>query len=208
MNEPVRITWLGHSCFRMEYRGWALVTDPYADGMVPGLPPLRTAAGAVYCSHEHDDHNARTCVRITRQAPPPDFAVEAEIDCPHDGSGGRLRGRSIARVFRFGALRVAHLGDLGVWPEPDVLRGAAACDALLLPVGGYYTIDAAAAAAAVRDLRPRVFVPMHYRGEDFGFPVLGTLDAFAAAFGEKTALAGPDFLLTAESPAGLVIPAR
>ena len=95
MNEPVRITWLGHSCFRMEYRGWALVTDPYADGMVPGLPPLRTAAGAVYCSHEHDDHNARTCVRITRQAPPPDFAVEAEIHPDRSVAGDAIIARDL-----------------------------------------------------------------------------------------------------------------
>lgn len=123
MNEPVSVTWLGHAAFRMEYRGWGLVTDPYADGMVPGLPPLRQSAGAVYCSHEHDDHNRRDYVRLTRQAPPPDFSV-SEAVCPHDSQGGALRGMNTVRLFSFGALRVAHMGDLGCIPGPgDPLPG-------------------------------------------------------------------------------------
>ena len=57
MNE-VKIQWLGHSCFCMEYREYSIVTDPYEDGYVPGLAPLCLSAGAVYCSHGHGDHSA------------------------------------------------------------------------------------------------------------------------------------------------------
>ena len=51
MNEKVSVTWLGHACFKLTYKGWSLIVDPYADGSVDGLPPLREAADAVYCSH-------------------------------------------------------------------------------------------------------------------------------------------------------------
>ena len=40
-------------------------------------------------------------------------------------------------------------------------------DAILIPVGGYYTIDAAQAKAVVDDLAPRVVIPMHYRSDHF-----------------------------------------
>ena len=65
MNE-VKIQWLGHSCFRMEYREYPIVIDPYEDGYVPGLAPLCTSAGAIYCSHGHGDHNAAACVKQIR----------------------------------------------------------------------------------------------------------------------------------------------
>ena len=74
MNE-VKIQWLGHSCFCMEYREYSIVTDPYEDGYVPGLAPLCLSAGAVYCSHGHGDHSAAACVKQTREKAPPDFSV-------------------------------------------------------------------------------------------------------------------------------------
>ena len=33
----MKITWLGHSCFKVESDGYSAVLDPYADGSVPGL---------------------------------------------------------------------------------------------------------------------------------------------------------------------------
>ena len=67
------------------------------------------------------------------------------------------------RVFHFGSLRVAHMGDVGCPPDDAVLRLVDGCDALLLPVGGYYTIDARQAADIAQSLRPRVTIPMHYK---------------------------------------------
>lgn len=31
------ITWLGHSCFKIEKDGFSVIIDPYKDGSVPGL---------------------------------------------------------------------------------------------------------------------------------------------------------------------------
>ena len=51
-------------------------------------------------------------------------------------------------------------------------------DAILIPVGGYYTIDAAQAKTVVDDLAPRIVIPMHYRSDHFGYPVIGRLEEF------------------------------
>ena len=48
----MKLKWLGHSCFCIEAEGYTAVFDPYQDGSVPGLAPLREiTADAVFCSH-------------------------------------------------------------------------------------------------------------------------------------------------------------
>ena len=50
----------------------------------------------------------------------------------------------------------------------------------MIPVGGFFTIDAAQAKKLVDQIQPRVTIPMHYRSENFGYDVLGTLEDFTA----------------------------
>lgn len=40
----MKITWIGHSCFKLEKNGNTLIIDPYSDGSVPGLKPVREKA--------------------------------------------------------------------------------------------------------------------------------------------------------------------
>ena len=78
---------------------------------------------------------------------------------------------------------------------------------MLIPIGGFFTIDAAEALEIVRQASPRAVVPMHYRTQEFGFGVLATPDAFIDSCGCRvTKLDGSAFELTADAPAGLVIP--
>lgn len=207
MSKSVHITWLGHSCFRMEYGGWSVVTDPFADGSVEGLGNVREKAGAVYCSHDHGDHNAADLVALTGEAAPADFTVST-VATAHDHHNGQKRGMNTVHIFSFGGLRVAHMGDLGHVPGEDALEKIRDCDLMLLPIGGFFTIDCAEALEVVRLANPRAVVPMHYRAENFGFGVLSTLEEFAAGFPEEdvTRLKGSGFTLTESSPRGLVIP--
>ena len=175
----VNIRWLGHACYEIKYGDFTVVIDPYEDGSVPGLGPLRLTADAVFCSHGHHDHNFTGAVTLSGRAAPADFAVE-EIPCPHDDCGGEKRGMNTARVFHFGALRVAHLGDLGEYPSAELLRALQGVDALLIPIGGFYTIDAATAKDIVAAAKPGCVLPMHYRSGRFGFDVLQELGDFTA----------------------------
>lgn len=208
MSDNVKVTWLGHSCFRLERDGWSAVIDPYADGSVDGLDSVRERANAVYCSHEHRDHNARENVELLGGQAPADFSV-TELSCPHDDEGGARRGPNTARIFTFGALRIAHMGDVGGMPGEAELSALRGCDALLLPVGGYYTVDSGMAYEIVKAVKPRVIVPMHYRSAApaFGFDVLSTVELFAAFF-DPAEVIRPEMSsleLTAEGPRGLVI---
>lgn len=37
----MKITWIGHACFKVENEGYSVILDPYADGSVPGYTSVR-----------------------------------------------------------------------------------------------------------------------------------------------------------------------
>ena len=172
------ITWLGHACFALESGGYRIVIDPYQG--VEGLPDISTDANAVYCSHQHGDHAYTQGVRITEKTPCP-FTVR-EVPTCHDDQGGALRGPNTVRCFSAEGLTVVHLGDLGHVLTGEQAEAIGPCDALLIPVGGFFTIDAPTAKAVAAQLRPRVIIPMHYRFGSCGLPVIGTAEDFTALY--------------------------
>ena len=58
---------------------------------------------------------------------------------------------------------MGHAGDLGHLPTRAQAAQIGRLDLLLLPVGGYYTIDAAQAMDVCGLLNATVTIPMHYR---------------------------------------------
>ena len=178
--EPIKIEYFGHSCFRLSYLGQRIVLDPYADGCVPGCPPLRLDAEFVYCSHQHHDHNAVECVKLQNGGAPKFSVTELETD--HDDAGGSKRGKNTIRVFDFGGVRVAHFGDLGRELTPAETSALKDLDCALIPVGGHFTINAQQAAAIAAAIRPRMVIPMHYRTDTTGFDIIADIDDALPAF--------------------------
>ena len=172
------ITWLGHSCFILESNGFRVLLDPYHE--VQGLPDIAVEADAVYCSHDHFDHGWTENVRLTTGKENP-FTVK-EIPTFHDDQGGSLRGGNMVRTFTAEGVTVAHLGDLGHQLSDAQLADIGHCDAILIPVGGFYTIDAAGAKAAADAIGAGVVIPMHYRMNTVGFDVLGTVEDFTKLY--------------------------
>ena len=192
----MNITWLGHSCFKIESQGYEIVLDPYQDEKVPGYKPLRVTADQVLCSHGHGDHCGVECVTLREGGKSP-FTVET-LHTWHDDRQGALRGEDTIHILDGGRC-TAHLGDLGceLTPEQkDRLRGLTA---LLIPVGGYYTIDAAQANALIEELSPNLVIPMHYRGEGFGYDVISPLEAFTALRSAGRGDPGSELELTPET---------
>ena len=85
------------------------------------------------------------------------------IDASHDDVNGAKRGRTLLFVVEAEGLRVMHLGDLGEALNLQQLAQLGRADVLMIPVGGYYTIDAAAALETAQMLGARVVLPMHYK---------------------------------------------
>jgi len=169
----MKIEYLGHACFRLNE---SLVIDPYKDGSVPGLEPLRVTAAKVICTHGHADHSGVECVEL----------VDGECDLEirevasfHDDAGGRLRGPNTIFVIRNSdGEKLVHLGDLGHFPNDEQLAAISNADYLLIPVGGYYTIDAEMAVKICEAAWPKCIIPIHYRTATSGYPELATVDEF------------------------------
>lgn len=180
--ESVKIEYLGHASFRLEWKGQRIVLDPYADGMIPGLPPLRTEAEFVFCSHEHADHNAVDRVKL-KPCAEPSFVLQ-KLVTDHDDAGGSKRGGNLIHLLDFGGIRVAHFGDLGRMLTDAEFAQLQGVDCIMIPVGGFYTIDSATAAAIAEWLQPRIVIPMHFRRDDIGFDVLEDVDEAMLSFDE------------------------
>ena len=174
----IQIQWLGHSCFRVECQGYVIVLDPFSPGSVPGCKDIQNVeADQVLCSHEHGDHNYRAGVILREDGPENPFTVTA-LPWYHDGQQGAQRGPNTIYVLEAQGLRVAHFGDVGCMPSQEVLDQLQNLDAIMLPVGGHFTVGPQEAMDIVKAIQPRVVIPMHYRSDEFGFELLGTVGAF------------------------------
>ena len=193
----MKITWLGHSCFTIESQGYKIVLDPYKDGSVPGLAPVREEADRVLCSHGHGDHCGTEGVSL-RQGKSSPFTVET-IDTWHDGKKGALRGSNTIHILSDGQCRVAHLGDLGCDLTPEQKDKLRDLTALLIPVGGHFTIDAAQAKRLADELSPAVTVPMHYRQAGVGYIVIGTVKRFTKLCDDVVIYPGSELELTPQT---------
>ena len=167
----MKIIWHGHSCFEITGNDGTIVFDPYQTNSVPGLNPLKLKANLVLCSHEHEDHNARNCVEITSK----DFKV-TRIETYHDHHQGSHRGKNTIHIVEFEDMKIVHMGDIGCMI--DDISKLKYCDVLMIPIGGYYTIDTKEALKYIERIQPRIIIPMHYRGSDFGYDVLSTNEEF------------------------------
>ena len=200
----MKITWIGHACFKIEEGGCSIVIDPYDDNYVPGLKPVRESAQVVLASHDHGDHNAVKRVKVLPGGEGP-FAI-GKIETYHDPEKGALRGRNTIHIFTAGGKRIAHFGDIGCELEKDQLDKLRGLDLAMIPVGGTYTIDALEAADLVARIQPAHVIPMHFRAENrkFGFDVIGTVRQFTDLM-ESVIYTGSSVLDLNNAPAEQVI---
>jgi L-ascorbate metabolism protein UlaG (beta-lactamase superfamily) len=174
----MKLTWLGHSCFLVESGGYTVLLDPYRS--VPGLSDIEAEVDNVYCSHGHFDHAYTQKVRLRPKMRTP-FAVK-EINTFHDEAEGALRGENVVRCLTAEGVTAVHLGDLGHTLNDAQIAAIGPCDAVLVPVGGTYTVDASTAKRVCDSLGARVIIPMHYRKGKVGLADIATVDGFLAQY--------------------------
>jgi L-ascorbate metabolism protein UlaG (beta-lactamase superfamily) len=68
------------------------------------------------------------------------------------------------------------LGDLGHELDVGKVKEIGAVDVLLIPVGGFFTIDAKQATSVCEALKPRVVIPMHVKTAKCDYPITGVED--------------------------------
>ncbi len=163
------ITCIGHAKFLIELdNGLRIVSDPY--DATCGYPVTSVPADVVLVSHGHHDHSAVETVpgqpRVFIAAGEfarGDGASLLAIEAAHDDADGLKRGKTLLFALRAEGLNVLHLGDLGHLPTPAQCAALGPADVLMIPVGGFFTIDASAAKETAALLDARVILPMHYK---------------------------------------------
>ncbi len=163
------LRYMGHSQFLLEdHWGTRVLTDPF--DAATGYPTHPVRADVVTVSHGHGDHAFVSKVEgepvvIDREgsfSPAPDVFVKA-VSCWHDDAMGKKRGANLMMNVCLDGVHVLHLGDLGHLPDHSLVEKALPCDILLLPVGGFFTIDARQAVEVCRLFSPKCVIPMHYK---------------------------------------------
>jgi len=172
----VKVKWLGHACFEIEYDEYKLVLDPFDD--VDGYEPVKTRAHEVFCSHQHHDHNYVDGVKLLRKRKSP-FEVTL-IPSYHDDACGNKRGSNNITVIKVDGLKLVHFGDLGCELDADTLEAVSHADCIMIPTGGTYTLDSKQASALCDKIEPKVIIPMHYKTADYGYEVLESIMDFTA----------------------------
>jgi len=197
----MKITWIGHACFLIEAEEGRLVTDPFEASVPYPFPPV--AADIVTVSHEHHDHNAmdRVSGKPTGVRGPGRHRVGtldiAGVASSHDASGGSQRGQNTIFAFTLEGIRLAHLGDLGAPLDKTQVAALRGVQVLFTPVGGYYTIDAAAAARVVRQLPDvRLVFPMHYRTKQIADWPIAPVDEFLRTMDNVRHIGSSEVVLT------------
>ena len=162
----MEITWLGHSCFCLKGSEATVITDPYAPDL--GYTLGKPKANIVTVSHQHSDHNYVQGIPGARViSGPGEYEINNVLVIGtatyHDDAQGAQRGKNTVYLIEMDDVTVCHLGDLGHVLTSEQTEELDNVDVLLIPVGGVYTIDARLAAEVVRQLDPKVVIPMHYK---------------------------------------------
>jgi L-ascorbate metabolism protein UlaG (beta-lactamase superfamily) len=169
----VKVTWLGHASIKAEHGSKIVYVDPWK---VKG-----PQADIILITHSHFDHYSVDDIKALSSA---DTIIVGPEDVPlakntmSPGKSVTVKGITIETVpaynvdkqfhpkkngwlgyiFTMGNKRIYCAGDTDRIPEMKGLTVDVAC----LPVGGTYTMDAAAAIQAVHDIKPVHVISIHY----------------------------------------------
>jgi L-ascorbate metabolism protein UlaG (beta-lactamase superfamily) len=164
----MKIKWLGHSSFLITAEsGTKILTDPYKPDSSLTYGEIKETADVVTVSHEHFDHNNVRAVRgnpvVLRQSGEAKGIRFTAINAFHDDVHGRQRGGDTIFCFAVDGIKVCHMGDLGQIPDEQQAGEIGQVDVLLIPVGGYFTLEPDAAGRVVDKIKPGVVIPMHFK---------------------------------------------
>jgi L-ascorbate metabolism protein UlaG (beta-lactamase superfamily) len=176
----MKIKWYGHASFLITSdRGVKIITDPYEPGFMGQLnyEKIGDSADIVLVTHDHGDHNHTATLPGSPQVvkgtgPKTVRGIPIKgISAFHDRSKGSERGVNTIFAFNVDGVHICHLGDLGHILNEKELANIGPVDLLLIPVGGYFTIDAGEATRVAEQVKPRILIPMHFKTEKCGFPI-------------------------------------
>lgn len=213
----MKIQWLGHAAFLISSEqepapGIRVITDPYTpmEGALT-YAPIDAEAEVVVMSHDHGDHNNAAAVKGSPQV------VKAWemgngsqsvgkvpfrfLSVFHDDTQGGQRGVNAISCFNIDGMWVCHMGDLGHALSPQQVEALRPVDVVMIPVGGFFTIDAITASQIADQTGAKVVIPMHVKNEKCLFP-LAEISDFAALRSNVKVVDGSEVRIQRQDLAG------
>ena len=177
----MKIKWYGHSAFLITSdQGAKIMIDPYEPGAFGGqlsYGKIKDQVDIVLTSHDHADHNYTKDLPGTPQIVKGSGSKTAKgismkgISTYHDPSQGSERGANTIFTLKIDNIQLCHLGDLGHLLSDKELAEIGPVDILLIPVGGFFTIDPKEATRVAEQIKPKIVIPMHFKTAKCGFPI-------------------------------------
>jgi L-ascorbate metabolism protein UlaG (beta-lactamase superfamily) len=170
--DEVRITYVGHSAFRLETpAGISIVTDfagYYGDGGAPVVATMNHAHSSHYT--DFPDPAIKYVLRGWNPGGgPADHKLQLEdvyirnvpTDLYFEGAMIEENGNSIF-IFEVAGLCIGHLGHLHHRLRPEHIAKIGRLDILFMAVDGTYTMSQAGMIELAQQLRSSIVIPMHF----------------------------------------------
>lgn len=178
----MEITWLGWSSFKVKTSGKTIYIDPVSG-------KYEESGDIVLVSHGHSDHTNQEILSKIRKpetalltslqnqstvkgkglAPGEHFSMDAiHVKACHAYNVTRMKspgnpfhpkGFGLGWIVESGGKRIYHTGDTDLIPEMEKLGPI---DLMLAPISGIYVMDIDEAVNAIKIIRPKKVIPMHY----------------------------------------------
>jgi L-ascorbate metabolism protein UlaG (beta-lactamase superfamily) len=215
--EAVSITFLGHASFLIESPGGVRIVTDYNDAIrAPVIPDIVTMnnahpthysdsvePGVKYILRGWDPAGGVASHRLEYR----DVRIHNVPTNVREFGGTRYNGNSIF-VFDIADLCIAHLGHLHHILTPSHLADLGAIDVVMVPIDGVLTLNQDDMIEVLRQIKPKIIIPMHIFTP-------ATLDKFLTRIGDFYAVRhgeAPTVVLTRSElpvePEILVLPGR
>ena len=201
----MELKFLGHACFLLDDGTNQVLTDPFLTGNgLAAASADQVEADFIFVTHGHGDHTGDAEAIAKRT----DATVCCTVDLAEGVFGpagvktqvGNLGGRipmpfgsakffqaihgsgvpgclTCGFIFEMGGKKIYHAGDTALMSDMALLADEE-IDVALLPIGDVFTMGPEDALRAVKMIRPKLVVPMHYNTFP---PIAQDPEAFAAS---------------------------
>ncbi len=206
----MKVNFIGHACFMIEDGDYTIIIDPFInDNPTATVKAKNLKPTHILVTHAHGDHlgdaeelaqNNKATIYTTNELG--GELSEKGIKTVAGHIGGKVKtefgsikyfqafhGSGIAGSFACGFIieignkKIYHAGDTGLTMDMKLLAREN-IDLALLPIGDFYTMGPEDALEAVKMIKPKNVIPMHYNTFP---PIEQDPQAFAKKVEEETA---------------------
>jgi L-ascorbate metabolism protein UlaG (beta-lactamase superfamily) len=213
-----RLTFVGHATWLIESAGGIRVATDYNDYIRPSVVPDIATMNRAHTTHfsMFPDPAIKHVLRGWNPEGGPakhdvtvgDVRVRNVATNIRDWAGGFIPHGNSIFIFELAGMCIGHLGHLHHTPSDQQIGHIGQLDVVMVAVDGSYTMDVAGVVEALRRLRARLILPMHY----FDTSTLGRFldrirNDFAVEMGKESTVVVSQATLPTE-PKVLVLPGR